>query len=116
MFVGAAAHFCCEIILLRHQFCRNYKTGNTDKTFLRYTMFKSASISRRSISTVIHGSLFRSMFFLYMFNLILRYFCKINSTRLFFQLLSESFGLTTGLVPPRPSVLNDDAETPFLTR
>ena len=33
MFVGAAAHFYCEIILLRHQFCRNYKTGNTEHKY-----------------------------------------------------------------------------------
>ena len=60
--------------------------------------------------------LFYLTLWILLFNLILLYFCKINSTRLFFQLLSESFGLTTGLVPPIPSVFNDDAETPFLTR
>ena len=37
---------------------------------------KVRAISRRSISTVIHGSLFRSMFFIYMFNLFVHFFHK----------------------------------------
>ena len=32
-FARAGAHFYCENILLRHQFCRNYKTGNTEHKY-----------------------------------------------------------------------------------
>ena len=59
MFVGAAAHFCCENILLRHQFCRNYKTGNTEHKY---------GYSREPFSLDV---------FLYMFNLFVDFFLYI---------------------------------------
>ena len=55
---------------------------------------KVRAISRRSISTVIHGSLFRSMFFIYMFNLIVSFFYATMEFLTFsIVCLSKSFSI-----------------------
>ena len=88
MFVGATTHFYCEIILLRHQFCRNYKTGNTEHKY---------GYSREPFSLV---------FFLYMFNLIVllillkkNYFASPEDDEESFLISLSSFFSSSSSIP-----------------